>query len=60
MSERMLIVYSDTIHGAGLFQCWPIGVDYWEDLFVEDATASSLSTAAIQDIDDWESAGLID
>lgn len=51
MSEKMLIIHSDTIQGAGLFQCWPYGVGFYDELKEEGATASTLSAHSIQDID---------
>ena len=51
MSERMMIAHSDTIKGAGLFQCWPYGIHYVDDLFDDSVTADSLAAASITEID---------
>ena len=59
MSERMLLIHSDIIRGAGLFQCWPYGTDYFTEVTSDSATASSLSTISIAAIDAAESAGEI-
>ena len=59
MAHRMSIVHSDTIHGAGLFTCWPYGVDYETELHSESATAYGLRQLSKHDIDAAESAGEI-
>jgi hypothetical protein len=60
MSEKMLIIHSDTIKGAGLFQCWPYGVGFYDELKEEGATKESLSAHSIQDIDAAAAANQID
>ena len=44
MSELMMIAHSESIKGAGLFQCIPYGVKYDEnEIFSEDATPELLA-----------------
>ena len=61
MSERLMIMHSDKIHGAGLFQCFPFGVPA-EDVFMVKESAfppSVLSAHSISKIDESEAAGEI-
>ena len=52
MAHRMNIVHSDTIKGAGLFECWPYGIDYDTELHSASATAEGLARASIADIEE--------
>ena len=61
MSELMMIVHSESIRGAGLFQCIPYGIKYDEtEIFSEDATPEALADLSIERIDDARIAGEID
>ena len=59
MSERMMIAHSDSVKGAGLFQCWPYGIHYVDDLFDDSVTAASLATTSIAEIDSALASGEI-
>lgn len=51
MSERMLMIHSSTIKGAGLFACWPYGVDF-DDIHTSNPdTAENIAAHSIADID---------
>ena len=53
MAELMMIVHSESIKGAGLFQCIPYGVEYDEtQIFSEIATPEFLADISIEKIDD--------
>ena len=61
MSERLMIMHSDIIHGAGLFQCFPFGVPA-DDVFMvkeSDFPPSDLAAHSISKIDEVEAAGEI-
>ena len=60
MAERMMIIHSSTIKGAGLFSCWPYGVDYDSLLSVTPDTKEELSAHSIADIDTAAAAEQID
>ena len=57
MSERMMIIHSDNIKGAGLFQCWSYGTDFVDQ--IQKSPASDLAAHTIEDIDEAEAEGEI-
>ena len=59
MSDQMMMVHSETIKGAGLFQCWPYGV-LTSDLVNDDSSAELQAEVSIGLIDAAEAAGKID
>ena len=59
MSDQMMMIHSATIKGAGLFQCWPFGMIYYDgDIYT--ATQEDLTAFSIDQVDDAEEAGQID
>ena len=60
MAERMHIIHSETIKGAGLFQCWSFGTDIRQDFTAPTLTPEALATYSIDAIDTAKIAGEID
>lgn len=61
MSELMMMVHSESIKGAGLYQCMPYGIKFDDtELFAENVEAQTLAELAIERIDDAAIAGDID
>ena len=60
MTERMHIIHSETVKGAGLFQCWAFGTDISQDFFDPALTSQDLATYSIGAIDAAKNAGEID
>ena len=51
MAERMMVINSATIKGAGLFTCWPYGIPYADIVATTPETATQLSARSIALID---------
>ena len=60
MADEMMMVHSESIKGAGLFQCWPYGVLSRPDLVNENSSAELQAEVSIGQIAEAEAAGKID
>ena len=59
MTDQMMIVHSESIKGAGLFQCWPFGMlDMTSDIYT--TSSEDIAQFSINKIDTAEAAGEID
>ena len=60
MSEKMMIIHSSTIKGAGLFECMPFGIDYKNELMNAGYSSDYLAALSVDRIDDAVIAGWAD
>ena len=50
MAELMQIIHSDTIKGAGLFQCHPYGIAWYTEYIVDNVNEERLKTLSVERI----------
>ena len=59
MAQQYSVIYSGDVAGVALFNCWPYGVDYSDDLKDKEKTAEELYELSKAAITAAEAAGTI-